>query len=462
MSSTGAFFQNLSSGVNINAGGINVTGNSTFTGNVTAPGLVYNASTKYLSISHWSSPPTPAAMLHLSDNSNDLDVPQIRIEGRDNPGDTRLDIAVKDADVRFNLVEGNTDASNGYGKMHFKTNANANSSNPTRGGFLFQTGAGSVIDALTITNEGNSTFTGIVETNKIFVAKGQNLSHTPSSIKISQENTTKSQIRFYGADTSTAGILEFVGSTSNGSASGVRLTINSSGNATFTGTSSALTVIARDNLFVDAGQLYIGADNGSTDGTFRQVVNTGAGSFTLQKRISGTFTNILSFDNANNATFTGKATSPSTVSTDGATTLVTKNYVDSSAGNPSHFRQGHKSHNLTNAFTTCLTVSLSNHTSCYVTVCCFGDWGSHSAAAYRGEFFLQNGANSYNEPGIILRQDDNTSNSGDQIVCQILDPTSTANPKNFEIQIRTTATTGTTGFTGLLTFTVQGQFNSVT
>ena len=79
-----------------------------------------------------------------------------------------------------------------------------------------------------------------------------------------------------------------------------------------------------------------------------------------------------------------------------------------------------------------------------------------------GSFFLQNGANSYNEPGIILRQDDNTSNSGDQIVCQILDPTSTANPKNFEIQIRTTATTGTTGFTGLLTFTVQGQFNSVT
>jgi len=158
----------------------------------------------------------------------------------------------------------------------------------------------------------------------------------------------------------------------------------------------------------------------------------------------------------------GKATSTSTVSTDAATTLVTKDYVDSSAGNPSHFRQGHKSHNLTNAFTTCLTVNLSNHTSCYVTVCCFGDWGSHSAAAYRGEFFLQNGANSYNEPGIILRQDDNTSNSGDQIVCQILDPTSTANPKNFEIQIRTTATTGTTGFTGLLTFTVQGKFNSVT
>jgi len=76
-------------------------------------------------------------------------------------------------------------------------------------------------------------FTGIVETNKIFVAKGQNISHTPSSIKISQENTTKSQIRFYGADTSTAGILEFVGSTSNGSAGGTRVTMNADGTTKF-------------------------------------------------------------------------------------------------------------------------------------------------------------------------------------------------------------------------------------
>ena len=87
-----------------------------------------------------------------------------------------------------------------------------------------------------------------------------------------------------------------------------KLTINSSGNATFSGTSSALTVIARDNLFVGAGQLYIGAENSATDNTFRQVVNTSAGSFTLQKRISGTFTDILSFNNANNATFAGDIT----------------------------------------------------------------------------------------------------------------------------------------------------------
>ena len=121
-----------------------------------------------------------------------------------------------------------------------------------------------------------------------------------------------------------------------------------------------------------------------------------------------------------------------------------------------------KAHGLTNGFTTCLTINLNSHTGCYVTLTCFGDWGSHSSAAYRGEFFLQNGANAYSEPGIILRQDDNTSNGNDQIVCQIVDPTSGANPKDFEIQIRTTATTGTTSFTGQLTYTVQGQFNSIT
>ena len=121
-----------------------------------------------------------------------------------------------------------------------------------------------------------------------------------------------------------------------------------------------------------------------------------------------------------------------------------------------------KTHNLTNAFTTCLSVSLNSHTGCYVTLTCFGDWGSHSSAAYRGEFFLQNGANGYAEPGIILRQDDNTSVGTDQIVCQIVDPAGTGNPKNFEIQIKTTATTGTTSFTGQLTYTVQGKFNSIT
>jgi hypothetical protein len=121
---------------------------------VTSPGLWYDANPGYLAISHWATPPTPAAMLHLSDNSNDLDVPQIRIEGRESPGDTVLDISVKDAGVRLNLIEGPAgDANNGYGLMEFKTNAAVNTAYPTRGGFKFSTPASS--SNLVITNTGD-------------------------------------------------------------------------------------------------------------------------------------------------------------------------------------------------------------------------------------------------------------------------------------------------------------------
>ena len=120
---------------------------------VTQPGFWYDATNKYLAISHWATPPTPAALLHLSDNANDIDVPQIRIEGRENPGDTKLDISVKDPDVRFNLIENTPDANAGYGLMIFKTNAVAQASFPTRGGFNFQTPASS--SSLFITNGAN-------------------------------------------------------------------------------------------------------------------------------------------------------------------------------------------------------------------------------------------------------------------------------------------------------------------
>ena len=77
----------------------------------------------------------------------------------------------------------------------------------------------------------------------------------------------------------------------------------SSGNITSTGTISGLVVISRDNMFVDAGQLYIGAAASNVDNSFRQAVSSGT--FKLQKRISGTFTNVLDFDSSSNATFAG-------------------------------------------------------------------------------------------------------------------------------------------------------------
>ena len=65
-------------------------------------------------------------------------------------------------------------------------------------------------------------------------------------------------------------------------------------NATFAATANANIVIARDNMYVDGGQFYIGADNGSTNDTFRQAVVSGA--FKIESRESGTWTPRLTID----------------------------------------------------------------------------------------------------------------------------------------------------------------------
>ena len=76
--------------------------------------------------------------------------------------------------------------------------------------------------------------------------------------------------------------------------SNTALHLSAAGNATFTGTSNSLVVISRDNMFVDAGQLYIGADDGATDDTFRQAVASGA--YKIESRKSGTWTTRLTIN----------------------------------------------------------------------------------------------------------------------------------------------------------------------
>ena len=205
----------------------------------------------------------------------------------------------------------------------------------------------------------------------------------------------------------------------------------------------------------------------------------------------GTTSPTVALDVVGAGKFTGQVTIPATPSA--STDAASKGYVDAQVGsadtlqevtdngntttnsvgigttNPKSkldvngvFCVDSKTHTVTDAFTTCLTVNLDSHAGCHVVITVFGDWSAHSSAAYRGEFFLQNGANGYGEPGIILRQDDNTFTGTDQIICQIVDPTSTANPKDFQIQIRHTDTTSPASWTGQLTYTVQGKFNSIT
>ena len=94
---------------------------------------------------------------------------------------------------------------------------------PLTGGVL--TGAKSTASGIAFT------VGGVLTTDKILIAKGQNVAHGASQLRISQESTTTSELRFYGADTGTAGILRFLGSSSDGSVGGTRLTLNADGSA---------------------------------------------------------------------------------------------------------------------------------------------------------------------------------------------------------------------------------------
>ena len=116
-----------------------------------------------------------------------------------------------------------------------------------------------------------------------------------------------------------------------------------------------------------------------------------------------------------------------------------------------------KNVSISENFADVLSVNMSNHTGCYVKITAFGDWGSHSAVAYLGEFFLQNGAGGYAEPGMIIRQEDNTHT--DAIQAQIVDPGGTSGDREFIIQLKTTSASSTP-FVAYVTYTIQGQFNS--
>ena len=101
---------------------------------------------------------------------------------------------------------------------------------PLAGGAL--TGA---LTGTTAAFTGSVSATGVIFANRTLEVLGQNLTHGASRIKICQENTNKSQIRYYGADASTKGSLEFIASTSDGSSFVTPLSIDSSGNSTFAG-----------------------------------------------------------------------------------------------------------------------------------------------------------------------------------------------------------------------------------
>lgn len=119
---------------------------------------------------------------------------------------------------------------------------------------------------------------------------------------------------------------------------------------------------------------------------------------------------------------------------------------------------GSKSMSMSDTFADALTVNMNDHNGCYVKITAFGDWANHSTIAYLGEFFIQASAGSYNEPGIIIRQVDNTA-GGDDIQAQIVDPAGTGT-RDFVIQLKATSSSNTP-FTANLQYEVRGMYNSV-
>jgi hypothetical protein len=106
-------------------------------------------------------------------------------------------------------------------------------------------------------------------------------------------------------------------------------------------------------------------------------------------------------------------------------------------------------------YTTALTIVLSDHNAAHVKLFLTGDWSSHSAVAYVGEYFIQNGAGGYNEPGMIISEFDNTAT--DFIESKIVDPST----DTFTIQLKLSDSDNGT-MTGQICYHVMGEVTSVT
>jgi hypothetical protein len=117
-----------------------------------------------------------------------------------------------------------------------------------------------------------------------------------------------------------------------------------------------------------------------------------------------------------------------------------------------------KSFTCTNSYTTGLTINLNAHTGVYVKVTLHGDLGGHSSIGYMGEFFIQNGDGGYSEPGMIIREVNNTSNATTLFSAQIVDPASSGT-RNFELQFKQDSVTSSVGAT--LIYQIQGTYNSI-
>jgi len=86
------------------------------------------------------------------------------------------------------------------------------------------------------------------------------------------------------------------------------------------------------------------------------------------------------------------------------------------------------------------------------------DLSGYSAVGYMGEYFVQNGSGGYSEPGIIIREVNNTDNGSVVFSANIVDPAGSG-ARNFELQFKQNSGTASVGTT--LIYQIQGTYNSI-
>jgi hypothetical protein len=89
---------------------------------------------------------------------------------------------------------------------------------------------------------------------------GANTGHGASRLKLGQDTSAISQIRFYGADNSTAGILQFTGSSADSTVGGERMRIDASGNLLVGKTAAGIANAGSE--FSSTGRAFFTFDNG--------------------------------------------------------------------------------------------------------------------------------------------------------------------------------------------------------
>jgi hypothetical protein len=119
---------------------------------------------------------------------------------------------------------------------------------------------------------------GLTVANGGISVTSANLSHSASSLVLGQDISNVSQIRFYGPNSSAAGILQFVGSSSNGSVGGERMRIESSGNVGIGTNSPDLKLDVSHNVSSE----YVATFQNTADNLELKIGTTTGGALNIQ------------------------------------------------------------------------------------------------------------------------------------------------------------------------------------